>query len=151
MKYYLLYLLVLSSTGSIAQDNGVESTITNGNWQFDFINLKRLDTVGHEIGDTVLLYKTSKRLKLKKKRPLRFKQDGIVLMPQVPVGGCGTVGIFESLWYLKWKEYAKWQISQKENRTLLQFDNLYLKLIDTEEKKYTFIISDINETTTNIN
>jgi len=151
MKYYLIYLLVLFSAGSIAQDNELESSITKGNWQFDFINLKRLDTVGHEIGDTVLLYKSPKGLKLKKNRPVRFKQDGIVLMPQVPFGGCGTVGTFESLWYLKWKEYTIWKINQKENGELLQFDNLSLKLIVKEKKKYTFIVSDIIENTTNIN
>lgn len=151
MKYYLFYLLVVLSTSSIAQGSKLESSIIKRNWQFDFINLKRIDTAGHEKGDTVLLYKTPKRLKLKKNRPVRFKKDGVVLMPQVPFGGCGTVGTFESLWYLKWKEYKVWQISQKENNTFLQLDNLSLKLINWEKKKYTFIVSDINENTSNIN
>ena len=102
MKYYLLYLLALCATSTIAQDNELEPSIRKGNWQFEFLGLDRLAPM--DISDSMLLYKSPKRLKMKKNRPVRFKQDGTVSMPQVPLCGCGTVGTLESLWYLKWKE-----------------------------------------------
>jgi hypothetical protein len=140
MKTCIAFVFTTISLFSLAQKNDLERAILKGNWDYSFINFDPLDSIPHQIGDTAILSRVPKRLKFKKKRPLRFMKNGTVSSPQSCLGCCGTVSTLESLWALRWRRYSEWKIRIMEGATILMFDDFHLQLIDSRKKQYTFIL-----------
>lgn len=129
--------LICAFVGS-AQKTSFEKNIREGNWLLDFDKQKDLSVPA--INDSVQLYKVSKRLKNKVKRPIRFQKSGMMKTPSVCFGCCGTVGRLEALWALKWRDNGEWSISESGDDVFLHYFQFTLKLIESDKTEFTFVI-----------